>query len=167
MDIWQIIIPSGITIIGLFLSYIGIQRNFTNEIRKFKSSIALNKLSNLPLDLAVMLFNITKLMNNIDDYKKMISQITAYGTKEAVEIVAVIQQKAYKGIKSKEDSLELTALFSILLSQIKKDLTTEIMKPSEWLKITLNDYENNEDQLTEIINNVIEKYKFNNCFKLN
>ena len=61
------------------------------------------------------------------------------------------------------------AFYTLILSQIKYDLTGEVVKPSSILKIKIKDFYTTDklDNYHEEINLIIEKLKLNKDFSLN
>jgi hypothetical protein len=176
LDNYQWIITSFVTIIGLTITYLGVKNNFRYEVSKLKQEVSLNTMQEIPYkicDLMDRILNTTKakkpIGKDIDNLmKEILSRILCYGTKDAVTLAIFMQQTAYKNAKgeSLENNNNLIYVYSLLIAQIKYDLTSEIILADSYLRLRLNDYDSNKKQFIDGINATIDELNLNKKFKL-
>ena len=163
------IISMFVTIIGFVVTYFVTTKSFKNEIAKEKLSQNIENIHELPYEICELM-NVTDSNGiKLKDYKKIMSKVLAYGSKDAVSIAIHMQQLSYKldNIKpSNEEKWEVLVAYSLLLTQIKWDLSSEIISPESWFKLKINDYPTVRKQIVPIINNVIDKLELNSAFKV-
>ena len=99
------------------------------------------------------------------------SKIIAYGSKDAVSLAIHMQRIAYISNtrkQTKEEQWEMLATYSLLITQFKYDLTSEVISPESWFQLKINDYdEKMKKQMIVIINKVVDELKLNKDFKIN
>ena len=71
---------------------------------------------------------------------------------------------AYKKERTEEDGHIQLAAYSLLIVQIKYDLTSEIISPESYFKIQLKDYESAKDALVNKTNQITRDLELNNSF---
>ena len=104
---------------------------------------------------------------DLEKYKELMSKIIAYGSKDAIAIAIHMQKLAYisnKREQTKEEQWELLASYSLLITQFKYDLSSEIISPESWFQLKITDYEENMQQMKSIINKIINKLSLNKGF---
>lgn len=166
--ILQIISPI-LTIVGMFVTFFVTKYSCKKDIEKLKKEKIIAKTENLPADLLDLMYEIQKNPNMskqkiADKFTKIIHSILAYASNDAVKIAAFIQENTYKdGFKG----WELLSAYSILISQLKYDLTGEIISPDFYFKIKITDYEEIKTAVNTDINNIIKKLNLNTKFSIN
>lgn len=60
----------------------------------------------------------------------------------------------------------LFAYLGLLISQIKFDITGEIMSPESWLIIKITDYSKIQNNIAKTINALVDKNKLDKRFKI-
>ena len=161
-----------VTIIGFIITYHMTTKSFSNEIRKSKIAYNVEMIHSLPLELCNMM---SKIQKNTDgkknnsvksnEYEALMTKIFAYGSKEAVVLATEIQQIFYKIAKTGEDyGSKLLIMFSILITQLKYDISDEIISPESWLRLKINDYDDVRDEMRIEINKVISEFSLNEKF---
>lgn len=161
-----------VTIIGFVITYRMTTKSFSNEIRKSKISYNIEMIHSLPLELCNLMSKIQKSSegkknNSIkaNEYEALMTKIFAYGSKEAVILATEIQQIYYKIAKTGDDyGRKLLILFSILISQLKYDISDEIISPESWLRLKINDYDDVKNEMKTEINEVISELDLNEKF---
>ena len=164
MTFWEAhadaIITSFITVIGFIVTILINQKSIRNEIRKEKVSGSIKVIQGLPYEICQILDSIirNKKSINIDDYTSILDKVLSYGSADAIAIVIGMQELSYK--RSEEGQLfgiKLMALFCLLITQLKYDLTDEIISPDSWMRMRLNDYDSSKKQLKEALNQYVDK----------
>lgn len=143
-DFWSenagVIISSVITIIGFIVTYLLTSKNLKDEIQKTKGNKAIELMQEIPYELLQFINGLGKLAANeaVNKLNKVITTICAYGSPSAVKILEEYQKEIFNN--GGKDTKILFAYLGLLISQIKFDITGEIMSPESWLIIKINDY---------------------------
>ena len=160
-------VPAIITIIGFVITYKATKKNFTEELNNAKKVQNIEKLQDI-------IYSITDIMNNIDNlniehWRKIMSSIISYGSIDSVKIITYFQTTLYEDIKNplpkQEKMVFMLTTFSLLITQIKYDLTGEILPPLTYLKIKLTDFKTYENQYYIKNNQLVDELNLNPNFK--
>ncbi len=94
--------------------------------------------------------------------------IYAYGSVSAIKIVSAMQSTNYKLNENSTEleKLEIMAYLILLSSQVKQDVTSITINPKYWLEMRITDYHTNFEKINSIINQLVDKLKLNNEFKI-
>ena len=161
-----------VTIIGLFITYILTTKTFSNEIKKSKIDQNVEAIHSLPLELCNMMSKVQKSngkksLVSAAEYESLMTKIFAYGSKDSVALAIEIQQTFYKINKTGEDyGHYLLILFSLLITQLKYEISDEIISPESWFKLKINDYDTVRGEMIEKINQVINDLGLNKKFMI-
>lgn len=145
LNLLAIAIPSIVSIVGFIVTSIHLSKSFKNEILKQKSSATLSKIVDAPY---LFLDFLTKSLHDDFDetilFDKMIkfhNLIYSYGSTTAIKILSSMQEHSYKvdtiedpNIKSNEH-FKTMSFYSVSVSQLKYDITGEIINPNYWFKM--------------------------------
>lgn len=161
-----------VTIIGFVITYHMTTKSVGDEIRKNKIAHNVEMIHSLPLDLCNMMSKIQKSSGNSkkpaikqQDYEDLMTKIFAYGSKDAVTLATEIQQTYYRIAQTDENhGQKLLILFSLLITQLKYDISDEIVSPESWFRLKINDYENVRGDMVIKINNWISQLSLNEKF---
>lgn len=159
-----------VTILGFFITYKLTTKTFGNEIRKSKIDQNVEAMHSLPLELCNMMSKVQKSQGqknkvSADEYEKLMTKIFAYGSKEAVTLAVEIQQTFYKVAKTNDDYGQyLLVLFALLITQLKYEISDEIISPESWFKLKINDYDSVRDNIVDEINGIINTLGLNKKF---
>ena len=159
-----------VTILGFLITYKLTTKTFGNEIRKSKIDQNIEVIHSLPLELCNLMSKIQKSQGqkikvSADEYEKLMTKIFAYGSKEAVALAVEIQQTFYRVAKTNEDCGQyLLVLFALLITQLKYEISDEIISPESWFKLKINDYDNVRESIIKEINVVIKNLGLNEKF---
>lgn len=174
LKILAIIVPSAITVVGFVVSYIINKRNHYQSIQQIKTEKQISDLYNILndvfelLDMLLLLYAQRKdMLNGFQELKKRIySTIFSAGSKDAVNIMAYIQEMAYSGIDDGVEvpSYQLIASYVLLAMQIKYDVTGVEVSPLTWYKgrfttqkmLSVNNF---YDDSIIAINNIVDQLK--------
>lgn len=164
------IVTVGITIIGFVVTYLGTRKNFKDEVIKNKLQVNADSMKELP-------YQIIQMMNRANTQKpapavlekelsEVLSKILAYGSKNAIAIAARMQQQLYKAAHEAEiqRQWEVLVLYSLLITQIKYDLSSEIISPESWFELKMTDYKNYRAEIKKDINLIINELQLNKKF---
>ena len=175
LEIWDVLMPNldvVVTILGFFITYKLTTKTFSNEIRKSKIDHNVEAIHSLPLELCNMMSKIqqskgSKNAVSASDYEKLMTKIFAYCSKDSVAIAVEIQQTFYKINKTNEDFGQyLLVLFALLITQLKYEISDEIISPESWFKLKITDYETSREIMVGEINQTIKKLNLNKKFKV-
>ena len=169
---WQWILTTTITILGLYLTYKGVKNNFKHEVIKLKQEVALDKMQQIPYDICELMDSILDKKNNesknISLMKKMMANILSYGTSDAVRVAIYMQRHSYGQAKQSNhnSSYKGLCLYSLLITQIKYDLTSQVVPADSYLRLRLTDYEIAEEEIRSITNSLIKELSLNKAFRI-
>ncbi len=157
-----------VTIIGFIVTYIMTKKNLKDEVHKIKQNISIELMQKIPFEI-LEYFDSLKKANSDELLLKLqsiMSQVYAYGSVNAIKTLVAFQTINYH-IKEMENKTDILILLSILVSQIKYDITGEIIDPTNWLKIKIRDYkETLEPSISANVNFLIDKYELNKKLKV-
>lgn len=164
------IITVFITIIGFFVTYIMTNRNFKDEIKKSKITLASEQIQTLPYDICQLMDAMIKGAQDdvIKQYSSILSKVLAYGSNQAVRIAIKMQRMSYEttDASSLDDRFPMLAAYSLLITQLKYDLTSGIISPESYFQLRLKDYNISQPKLRKAINDLIKELNLNNEFKV-
>lgn len=164
-------ITSIITIIGLIVTYNMNKRNYKEELKNNKTTLNIEKLQSIILDVSNLLNNPNNI--NPEKYQLLVSNILSYGSLDAIKILTYLQTSLYNikngKLETKEKNNNQTILtitaYCLLITQIKYDLTGEILPPLAYAKIKLTDFRNLENEFYIKNNEIISELHLNENFK--
>ncbi len=160
-----------ISIVGFCVTIYVMRRSFKEEIEKQKSDNSLSKMSSIPYDILHLyerivapasLDRIVEAMglvgkakheyeeqvkkeyrDAIVQMKELYNTIYAYGSKKAIRILAELQKCNYKSVNENDPdkSGKTVAYYILLATQIRFDVTGEVISPKLWYEINITDYE--------------------------
>lgn len=133
-----------ITFVGFFATYFITKYSCKREIEKLRKEKMLEKIEPIPFKLLELMYKIQKNTNNkhilntyTDNFAEILHTILAYCSIDAIKIASYIQEMSYK---NSFKNWELLCSYSILVSQLKFDLTGEHVSPEFYFKMKINDY---------------------------
>ena len=150
------IITVAVTVVGFIITYFRTTKNFQEEIRKNKINLTTESIQSLPYDICQLMDNaINKTELSAQEYSSVLYKVLAYGSKEAVNIAVAMQELSYSlnstpNVSTNQKSL--LALYALLITQLKYDLTSEVISPESWLKLKMRDYPSIEEEIRSLIN---------------
>ena len=163
------IITSFITIVGFIITIAINQRSIRNEIRKEKVSTSIKVIQGLPFEICQILDSIVRNKKpfSVNDYSSIMDRVLSYGSVQAVTIVIGLQELSYlRSEEEKDFGIKLMALFCLLITQLKYDLTDEIVPPDSWMRMRLNDFDSTGKQMRDILNMYIDKLGLERKFRI-
>ena len=112
---------------------------------------------------------INKTELSAQEYSSVLYKVLAYGSKEAVNIAVAMQELSYSlnstpNVSTNQKSL--LALYALLITQLKYDLTSEVISPESWLKLKMRDYPSIEEEIRSLINKHIYELELPSVFLL-
>lgn len=171
MEVIKIIIPAIVSILGFIVTIITLSKSFKNEVRKQKSNVNLEKMSKIPYEVLILL---DKLISADDpdsllgDMTALLNTIYAYGTKEAIKIISLMQKENYEagGDKQKLNQYRIIALYILLATQIKYDITGVIVSPKLWFQMKISDYSAADNKIKQANNKLVKELGLNSRMKI-
>ena len=170
ITVLSISIPALVTIGGFLVTYFLNKRNFKEELRKQKSNIQLDKISELPVMIQTVLKEFSDsgdVQKALSEFKILVVNIFAYGSIDAIALSADMQESTYqargtdksKDIKTKYKPI---AYYILLLCQIKYDLTGIEVNPEYWYRINFTDYAKTKLEFKKINNDIVTRLNLQN-----
>lgn len=162
------LITVSVTVLGFLISSVMMHRSFQNEIRRDKISKTTDCIQTLPYEIC-QLMDIAKSGGvGVEDYKKLMTKVLSYGSNNAVKIAIKMQEIVYMDAELKNDNNRYTMLtaYALLISQVKYDLTDEIISPESWFRLKITDYQMIRDRIKTCINSIIKELQLNKDFRV-
>ena len=147
-----------ISLIAMMLNFKKMKKEFDLESLKMKKEIQLSRILALPIDYLNLfdeLFesnisrNHKKHKEIINKFRELQSFIFSYGSKDSIKILSKMQQLIYQSVSSKENENNNKHLYTyfLLASQLKYDLSEEIVSPVYWYRIKIKDSSEIEEKM--------------------
>ncbi len=167
-----------ISIVGFIITYASMKKSFTNELKKQRDSVALEKMATMPFDVLTLLdeiINSAKTNTNgvncsmnttLNHFTEIMNKIYSYGSQDAITIVATIQKENYATRENTNqfDQYRMISLFILLANQIKYDVTEIAVCPKLWFEMRMTDYTTNKAQFINANNIIVQELKLNKKF---
>lgn len=154
------------TLIGFVVTYIMTQQAFKDEIRKYKINHTVEVIQDLTFDICELMDRIGDGSLKSEQFKAIMSKILAYGSEDAIKIAIQMQRCAYDS-HGKPSSASQLALYALLITQLKYDLTSEIVSPESYFLLRIKDYDKLKKTIQESINSYVKELKLNKHFIVN
>lgn len=163
------IITSFITIIGFIVTYNLSKRNYKEELNNSKKTLNIEKLQDIIIDLCWLMENASKTSVTTEKYQSLMYNILSYGSTEAIKIITNLQTSLYKNESEHMSQDELTVFiltsYSLLVAQIKYDLTGEIIPPLSYARLKFKTFDTFSNKLYIKNNELVDKLCLNENFK--
>ncbi len=167
IDHFDAIITILITILGFIITYFLNQSSFRDEVKKDKLSRTAEEIKSLPFDICQMMDAMIGGKFSVEQYSAILSKVLAYGSKDAVSLAVKMQQLSYKMKEAPmEERFIIMATYALLITQLKYDLTSEIISPESWFQLRLTDYNALQSQMKGYINDLVDELNLNRAFKV-
>ncbi len=162
-----------VTIIGFIITYKMTIKSFGDEIRKSKISHNIEMIHSLPYEVCELMTKVQKSTkgggNNsfhAQEYEKLMTKIFAYGSSAAVTIITEVQQTSYRmnHLEKKDSQYRILILYALLITQLKYDISDEIVSPENWFKLKINDYYKMRKTIVKEINEIVSELELNEKF---
>lgn len=95
--------------------------------------------------------------------------VCAYGSKDAIKIASIMQSENYRMANEKKENqnkYRILCFYSLLVTQIKYDVTNIVNSPELWFKLKINDYYKMRDKMIEENNKIVDEPDLNEEFKI-
>ncbi|RGF21619.1 hypothetical protein [Dorea sp. AM10-31] len=165
------VLTSIISVIGFILTNKNMSKNLKNELQKEKTSVHIQKMSKMPYDILCLMDTMVKKSQvseeSLDEFKRIMNTVCAYGSKDAIKIASTMQSENYQLDKAAtKNSYRILAFYPLLVTQIKYDVTNIVNSPELWFRLKINDYENLRDLMVEENNKIVDELDLNKEFKI-
>jgi hypothetical protein len=159
-----------VTILGFIVTYFLNKQNYKNEIIKFKKNSMVDSMKEIPFELCELMYSIQKGGDNGSYVQKLATiynKIIAYGSVDSLKITSKLQQVAYQNAKSKgKIDFSILCLSSLLITQLKYDMSSEVVSPEYWFIIKISDYNAEmKESIKSDTNRFIDELALNKDFK--
>ena len=181
IEIIPVLVTGIISIIGFVVTNHSMKKNFKNELKRQRDSMALEKMSTMPYEVLALMDEMNEarkgkngtqservLERNSKYLKKIMNTIYSYGSEESIEIASLMQKEIYD-INRDDISLDiyrLISLYVLLATQIKYDITGVSVSPELWFKMRLSGYEVDKDKFKNANNQLIDELKLKDEFRI-
>ena len=139
-------LTSIISIVGFILTNRNMSKNLKNELKKEKTTLHIQKMSEMPYAILCLMDMMVKKPSSeetLDEFRKIMNTVCAYGSKDAIKIASVMQSENYKLAGTKQqNTYRMLSFYSLLVTQIKYDVTNIVNSPELWFKLKINDFAN-------------------------
>ena len=166
-------VTSIISIIGFIITNTSMKKSFKNELMKQRDGIALEKMATIPYDVLSLMDRIIKKSkenqaDEIENFNMIMKEIYSYGSQHAISILALMQKENYELSSNSEtkNSYRVMALYVLLATQIKYDVTGIYVNPEFWYRMKITDYEKNKSLIKIENNKLIEELRLSNKLKI-
>ena len=164
------VLTSIISIIGFILTNWNMSKNLKNELKKEKTTVHIQKMSEVPYSILCLMDKMIKKPSSeeiLDEFRKIMNTVCAYGSKDAIRIASTMQSENYELAEEEQRNTYRTlSFYSLLVTQIKYDVTNIVNSPELWFKLKINDYKNSRDKMIEENNKIIDELDLNKDFKI-
>lgn len=170
-DWLSILIPAGVTIIGLVVNYFATKNNIKNEITKQQGSIKLERLLQCLEDYQETYRAILSSAQLPDDekekvinrevlaFQKIMDYVYLYGSEDACKIMSAWQQYTYTESATSTNKMIPVCYANLLSSQICLDVTGTCNKTSYYYQMKLTDYNTTNEIIERTHNNIVKTLK--------
>mgnify|MGYP000872656930 FL=1 len=174
-------IPSIISIVGFIVTYFSMKQSFQNELKRNRDTLALENMSKIPYKVLALfdeMIEINSLKNaklkekkqeeNLKIFKEIMNTIYSYGSKESIKIVSLMQKENYEAAVKKitQNEYRMMAIYVLLATQIKYDVTSVAVSPRYWFIMKLNDFDSQEKRISEATNQLIDELGIDKNFMM-
>ena len=158
-----------ISIIGFIVTNNSMKKNFRNELLRQRDTITLEKMATMPFEILTFLDKSLKPQeaeDQLNQFNKILNTIYSYGSADAIKIAALMQHENYTALDTHEcNSYRTTAIYVLLATQIKYDITGIAISPDLWFQMRVREYTTSCDELRAATNQLIDELKLNQDFK--
>ena len=123
------------TTVGFIVTFLLTKKSFKDEVKKNKIAIGADAMKTIPFELCQMMNRMagqkTGKPFSVEEYSELLSRILSYGSKDAVSLAVHMQQLAFSNKDGQDEKKKWEALvtYALLITQIKYDLTSEVISP--------------------------------------
>ena len=162
-----------ISIIGFIVTNASMKKNFKNELKRQRDSVALEKMSTMDemIESGKIKNELQKkktMEQNFKHFKEIMNTIYSYGTEKSIKIVSLMQKENYaaNGKTASLDKYRMMSSYVLLATQIKYDVTEISVSPELWFQMRLTDYEANREEFMNANNKLVDELKLKEEFKI-
>jgi len=164
----QSIVAIIVAILGIICTFIQIKKSLTNDIYKQKSELQVNNMSDVCREILYFLDSLSnnKMDNDTlsNEIKNIRDSIFCYGSELANKLFSSICEIQYSGKRDKNTLAYTMALYLLLVSQIRYDVTGEAISPEYWYRASIKDYYKNQSIYQDANNKIVNQYLLNKKF---
>lgn len=165
------VVTAIISIIGFLVTFFSLRKSFKDELRKQKSTIALDKMAVMPYEVLTLLdkmmdTNPNRNTEEIKYYKSLMNTIYSYGSQKAISLLSLMQKENYE-LRLQNvgaDRYRMMASYILLATQIKYDVTGVETNPEKWFVMRITDYEENRQLFKNANNKLVNELNLNREF---
>lgn len=164
---FEAFLPALVTIAGFWITYQMTKKNIAYEIEKSKKTLNVEAIKDLPYEICQIMNEMiesSKVSNQknkemVRRYAEIMSKVLSYGSADAVAIAVYMQQQNYQTPSDApiERRWKMIAAYSLLISQLKYDLTSEIMSPEKWFQLKIKEYDKISEDIRTSNNELVKE----------
>lgn len=170
------IVTGSISIVGFIVTYNSMKKNFKNELAKQRYNLALEKMASMPYEILTLLSEMMDQGKNgngvfeerLKQFNKFLNTIYSYGSKDCIKIAALMQKEnfAINRDEKQKDNFRMIAVYVLLASQIKYDVTGILVSPEFWYQMRITDYEVHKNQFKKANNKLVDDLQLRTELKI-
>ena len=162
------IVTGIISIIGFIVTNHSMKKNFKNELLKEKTTVHIEKMSEMPLHILELMEKMTNGPSNqdvLDEFKSILNNVCAYGSVQAIKIASTMQSENYQYANTDQfNTYRALSFYALLITQIKYDVTGIINGPDMWYEMKLTDYQKMKEDIKQENNKIVKELNLNKGF---
>ncbi|MBQ6486615.1 hypothetical protein IJI76_02755 [Candidatus Saccharibacteria bacterium] len=161
------IINLTVVLVGYVVTFLSARYSFRKELKKIQRQKILEKMEDTPYTLTCILDNVLDAKGgNIErcanDINNIGNKILSYGSRDAIKIYKSLQVSMRDNPK---DVFNTMAHLSLLICQLRYDLTSEIISPLDWFSIKIRNISKaQEREIKSDINQIISGLRLKRKF---
>ena len=165
------VLTSIVSVVGFILTNKNMSKNLKNELKKEKTSIHIQKMSEMPYAILRLMDTIEKESpiseKTLDEFKKIMNTVCAYGSRDAIKIASTMQSENYQlDVTKTENRYRILAFYPLLVTQIKYDVTNIVNSPELWFRLKIKDYQDLRDIMVKENNKIVDELDLNKEFEI-
>lgn len=163
------LITALVTLVGIIVSYVLSKKNLENEINSIKTQQSVERMRDLPARVAGFLDEVRSGLIDETGMSRLLSDIYAYGSPDAIKILVSFQETNYKigsnrNQSSISESFRVMGYLTLLISQLKYDLSGQYVDPELYFKLKISDYGKNGITARGILADLVKELELDEKF---
>lgn len=160
------LITALVTLIGIIVSYILSKKNLENEVKSIKTQHSVERMQDLPARVAHFMDEARSGQIDVEGMSRLLSDVYAYGSPDAIKILVSFQETNYAisanaAVSNVEQSYRVMGHLSLLISQLKYDLSGQYVNPELYFKLKISDYGKTNLSAKNVLTQLVEELELN------
>lgn len=163
------LISALVTLTGIIVSYRLSKKNVENEVNSIKTQHSIDRMQDLPARVAGFMDEVRGGRIDVNGMSRLLSDVYAYGSSDAIKILVSFQEANYAASAntmqaSIKQSYRIIGHLSLLVSQLKYDLSGYYIDPEQYFKLKISDYGKNGISAKEVLMEIVEELNLDKNF---